>query len=72
MFMWSLLHADDADRLARTIATVGLASNFDDQERCADHMKLYSRNIAREAGATDKQIDIIAEQSAVDKDLNES
>ena len=32
-------------------------------------MKLHSRNIACEADATDKQIDINAEKLVVDKDL---
>lgn len=66
--MRKLLHAEDANKLARTIAAVGLSSNFAAIRAlvtngiCAGHMKLHSRNIACEAGAKDKEIDKIAEK----------
>lgn len=66
MLMRKMLRADDADTLARTIAAVGLASNFAALRAlvtngiCAGHMKLHSRNIACEAGCSEKHIETVA------------
>ena len=68
LLMRKMLRAETADDLARTIASVGLASNFAALRAlvtngiCAGHMKLHSRNIACEAGAKEKDIDFIAEK----------
>ena len=64
--MRKMLKAESANDLARSIAAVGLASNFAALRAlvtngiCSGHMKLHSRNIACEAGARGKDIDTIA------------
>ena len=78
LFMRKMLRADSADTLARTIASVGLASNFAALRAlvtngiCAGHMKLHSRNIACEAGAKEKDIDFIAEKLIESGDITVS
>ncbi|OHT15833.1 hydroxymethylglutaryl-CoA reductase, degradative family protein [Tritrichomonas foetus] len=63
-----MMKVETADDLAKTIAAVGLAQNFAalralvTQGISAGHMKLHSRNIACEAGAEGKEIDIVAEK----------
>lgn len=60
------MQVETANDLARVIAAVGLAQNFAalralvTQGICAGHMKLHSRNIACEAGATGDEIDNLA------------
>lgn len=66
LLMRKMLRTDSADGLARTIAAVGLASNFAALRAlvtngiCAGHMKLHSRNIAHQAGCHEKHIETVA------------
>lgn len=61
-----ILGADSADRLARTIAAVGLAQNFSALKVLATtgvqkgHMALHAQNIAMMAGAVGDEIDRVA------------
>lgn len=76
MLMRKMLKADNADTLARTIATVGLANNFAAIRAivtngiCAGHMKLHSRNIACEAGCAEKHIDTVASKLIESGDIS--
>ena len=78
LLMKKMLKAETADELARTIAAVGLASNFAALRAlvtsgiCAGHMKLHSRNIAFEAGAKEKDVDIIAQKLIESGDITVS
>lgn len=61
-----MLGADSAERLARTIAAVGLAQNFSALRALATtgiqkgHMALHAHNIAMMAGAVGHEVDAIA------------
>ena len=63
-----MMRVETANDLARVIAAVGLAQNFAalralvTQGICAGHMKLHSRNIACEAGATGEEIECLAQK----------
>jgi degradative hydroxymethylglutaryl-CoA reductase len=66
-----LMKVESARDLVRVIAAVGLAQNFAalralvTQGISAGHMKLHSRNVACEAGATGDEIDLIANKMVV-------
>jgi hydroxymethylglutaryl-CoA reductase len=63
-----LMKVQTADDLAKVIAAVGLAQNFAalralvTQGITAGHMKLHSRNVACEAGATGEEIGPLADR----------
>ena len=64
--MRKLMKVESANDLARIIGAVGLAQNFAALKALVTsgisvgHMKLHSRNIAFEAGATESEIDILS------------
>ena len=63
-----IMRVENANDLARTIAAVGLAQNFAALRALvtsgisAGHMKLHSRNIASEAGATPDELETVAQK----------
>lgn len=76
--MRKLLRVNNADELARTIAAVGLASNFAAIRAlvttgiCHGHMRLHSHNIALEAGARGPQLAQVAQQLVQSGDITMS
>ena len=63
-----MLGVDSAERLARTIAAVGLAQNFSALRALATtgiqkgHMALHAHNIAMMAGALGEEVDAVAKR----------
>lgn len=72
-----ILDVKKASDLARIIAAVGLAENFASMRAIvttgiqAGHMKLHAKNIAVSAGASENEIDKVAEEMIFTKEINQ-
>jgi hydroxymethylglutaryl-CoA reductase len=70
-----ILGIKSASELAETMAAVGLAQNFAALRALATegiqqgHMRLHAKNIAVMAGAKGKEIDLVAEKMAAEKNI---
>jgi hydroxymethylglutaryl-CoA reductase len=72
-----ILGTTKASELASVIASVGLAQNFSAMRALATtgiqagHMKLHAKNIASQAGATGKEVDIVAKKMIEEKNISQ-
>jgi len=73
-----ILGVKSASELARIIASVGLAQNFAAMRAIvttgiqSGHMKLHAKNIAVQAGASEKEVDIVAQRMVEAKEVNQA
>jgi hydroxymethylglutaryl-CoA reductase len=73
-----ILGVKNSQELASVAASVGLAQNFAALRALATtgiqagHMKLHARALAAQAGATEKEIDVVAATMVSEKKVNQA